>query len=120
MVKSHTHGMKNHTHSGTTGSCRDLANGEKRWEGWFNSTSGDQGHTEFLAGGNMWVSDNTIRKYPPATGSGNGYRQVNINVDHRHDFSTGSPSDNTTDSNSSSAYETRPKNYTIRVWKRTA
>jgi hypothetical protein len=34
--------------------------------------------------------------------------------------SSGTPSDNTTDSNDSSATENRPKNYTIRVWKRIA
>ena len=116
-VKEHQHTI-NHTHSGTTGSCRALANGEQRWEGWFSAAEGGQGHSEFTAGGNMWVSDNTARTYPSATGSGNGHRQVNINVDHRHDFTTSSQS--LTESGWYGSGETRPMNYTIRVWKRTA
>ena len=119
MVKSHTHGMKNHTHSGTTGSCRNLADGQERWTGWWNA--GNPSNNIYPdAGGAVWV-DGNLKGRMENEGSDKDYNyRYNIDVNHRHDFSTGSPSDNTTDSNNSSATENRPMNYTIRVWKRTA
>jgi len=119
MVKSHTHGMKNHTHSGTTGSCRNLADGQERWTGWWNA--GNPSNNIYPdAGGAVWL-DGNLKGRMEAEGSDKDFNyRYYIDVNHRHDFSTGSPSDNTTDSNNSSATENRPMNYTIRVWKRTA
>jgi hypothetical protein len=117
MVKSHTHGMKNHTHSGTTGSCRNLADGQERWTGGWDARGIESASQNSATGGAYFA-------YGSAGYGGGHGAQTNatlcFNVDHRHDFSTGSPSDNTTDSNNSNNTENRPMNYTIRVWKRTA
>lgn len=74
---AHTHGMKNHTHGGTTG--------------------GESGHTHTF----------NAQTYSGASGSvsnvlrqGGSYSTAGAVATHTHAFSTGGPSDNTTDGSS--------------------
>lgn len=77
-IRNHTHGMKNHTHSGTTG-------GESGHTHTFNATLVN------IAQGTAGSTVNNVLK------QGGSYATAGAFATHTHSFSTGGPSDNTTD-----------------------
>lgn len=99
--------VKSHTHSGTTGemSGDNYGSVECASEGLFN------GRGTMTSGGRFSLSNN--RNWAGGDNNeANRPGKLYLNLSHTHGF--------TTDSNDTSATETRPFNYTIRIWKRTA
>jgi hypothetical protein len=104
MVKSHTH-----TYSGTTDYMKENpthTHGQ-------NAPSGTATQASMVT----WSGGSGTNGVAVQYESKSNKMQITTDytdINHRHDFS------GTTSSNDSSATETRPKNYTIHVWKRTA
>jgi hypothetical protein len=98
MVKSHTHPF---SWSGTTST--DIADGQIKTTGTWEAGSG-----VFSQGGESINHSSTSGK--------SNMMKIHFHHEHSHTYSGSS----TTDSNDSRATETRPMNYTIRIWKRTA
>ena len=104
MVKSHTH-----TYSGTTEYMTENsshAHGQ-------NAPSGTNTQARMVtwSGGS---GTNGVAVNYEAKSNKAGIETDYTDINHRHEFS------GTTSSNNSDALETRPINYTIRIWKRTA
>ena len=145
--KSHAHGMNNHTHSGsTTGAgahthammvyqrnsswSMDLAIGRSSSNqgGLMNGWHGDRSYDYHTCNihDNHWQNDlipgDTINRNDNAYGysatNAHGRYFAAIAPSHTHNFTTGAPSSNTSDT--SGGNESRPKNYTVRIWKRIA
>ena len=124
LIKSHTHGMQ-HYH------LIDISHGH---------TASDSGHThDFAGGGQVQDSDQyaDMEKNYHYTGSNapnwgwhkavlTGHANITVADFSGNKWSSGSCADYTgaskteTDSNNSSAVETRPTNFTVKIWKRTA
>ena len=86
QVLNHTHTMKNHTHSGTTG--REHALPDYQWGNWGTAYLTDHNNN---GQGISRVDGRVPFVFAYADGYGHG-----------HDFTTGKPSDNTTDGNDTS------------------
>ena len=88
--------IKTHTTGGM--SANNWGSVESTWEGLFNGRSLSCAGNITLSGSTSWSGGDNSAGGKPTT--------MTIDVSHTHTYS--------------GAVETRPQNYTVRIWKRTA
>ena len=92
-IQQHVHGLNNHTHNfgGTTGSMSANSSG------WMN-VSGRNFPIDYTSGGNITLTRGYGTQMKNTNGSYEGFKDMNINVQHTHGFSgtTGGSTANTT------------------------
>ncbi len=102
--------IKGHTHefavSGDTGNMSANATGKvvSSWEGLFNGRSISYSGNMAATGSITWAGGDNSGGSNPTT--------LSINVEHTHSFEFSGETE------ANSGTETRPENYTVRVWKR--
>lgn len=104
-VESHSHEF---SVSGDTGNMSANATGKvvSSWEGLFNGRSISYSGNMSATGSIAWAGGDNSGGSHPST--------LSINVEHTHSFEFSGETE------ANSGTETRPENYTMRIWKRTA